>query len=79
MPLDETNDIEICNAMWETKAYMYALRDEVDSIVKLISPKAKSKAIKKKNISPDLKISVDMNINRPNIQIVSKNISQNEL
>lgn len=33
---DETDDVELLNAIWETKAYMYAMRDQLKLIVDLL-------------------------------------------
>lgn len=36
MPLNETDDVEIVNALWETKAYMRAISSQLDAIVDLL-------------------------------------------
>ena len=69
LTLDETSDVEICNAMWETKAYMYAMRQEVEHIIQLLSstdPISSDKLTK----SPETKINIDMTV--PNVEITSK-------
>jgi hypothetical protein len=38
LALDETSDVEIANALWETKAYMWAIRKDIHKIVQLLSP-----------------------------------------
>jgi calcium-independent phospholipase A2 len=38
LALDETSDVEIANTMWETKAYMWAIRKHIHKIVQLLSP-----------------------------------------
>ena len=69
--LDETSDVEICNAMWETKAYMFAMRQQINDLIVLLSSNDPNMATTQQHDkSPETIINVDLT--KDNIQIISK-------
>ncbi|CAG2165942.1 unnamed protein product, partial [Oppiella nova] len=73
--LDETSDVEICNALWETKAYMYAMREEVQNIITLMAPKeqinSRTQPSNKDKMNKGSKTGYTLNISQNDIQILS--------
>lgn len=80
--MDETNDIEICNALWETKAFMYAMKEKVELIIELMSPLDKniSKPLKvsKKVIDKGLSTGYTINVTKNDINIKTEKIKNKD-
>ena len=75
--MDETSDVEICNALWETKAYMYAMSEEVDLLVELLlSGQMTTIELDKDSTSTGLTISISQNDVKIESKIVDKNKDQ---
>ena len=67
MTLDETHHVKLINAIWETTAYMYAIKNQIKLIVELldgpyeVDGKKDSKSLKgDKKVQKDVHVSTEM-------------------
>lgn len=76
--LDETSDVEICNALWETKAYMHAMRKEVDLLIELMLTGQITTIDIDKVVNDRTNIDLTISVSQNDIKIESKNAAQRQ-
>ncbi|XP_054159621.1 85/88 kDa calcium-independent phospholipase A2-like [Oppia nitens] len=78
--LNETSDVEICNGLWETMAYLYSVKDDLKAFLQLLLPNDeqiidnkdkvnKDKDEDKESTNNDNKTGYQINISKNDIEV----------